>query len=376
MYSILHVEDDRDYADVIQLHLQRCARQMGNCGLEFHTVETVNGASSSLSKSGYDCILCDYQLPDGTGLDVLDIHHDGNCSCPIIFLTGQGDEQVARNAFVNGVNDYFTKDMGVAGYDRLYNSIMTQMQYSAMEARTEQVTQELREKERLAGTYLDVASVLIIAMDTDGTITLINKYGHDEIFGGDCIGTTLCSHIPDEGRQKVASILHTVRAGEPSCVGDIEFSIQSKQGTLRLMRWNFMPYADTEGTIKAVLCSAQDITEETMAKKMLIRERDKFLFILEALDIGVYIIDPSYGIEYVNPAMRSFFGNPASKKCYEYLHNRSTPCENCPNAYVFMGNTVKRKNKYPTIGKCFSLTELPIFNDDGTMSKLELFYPE
>ena len=71
MYRVLHIEDDGDYADVVQIHLRRRSEKTGNGGFGFDTAPTLKDAVDTACRGDYDCILCDYQLPDGTGLDVL-----------------------------------------------------------------------------------------------------------------------------------------------------------------------------------------------------------------------------------------------------------------------------------------------------------------
>jgi PAS domain S-box-containing protein len=376
MYSILHVEDDKDYAEVIQLHLHRCAQRAGESEIKFRTVESVDEASQTLESSTYDCIICDYQLPDGTGLDVVDSLRARECPCPIIFLTGQGDEQVARNAFVNGVNDYFSKDMGVAGYDKLFHSIMSQMRLSKLREHAVRATEALQEKERLVETFLDIAPVLIVTLDRDGCITQINKYGSEAFFDSGPIGTKLISHVPDDEAHKAVSSLDEAMCKGGKTPDACEFSLIDRQGMAHTMRWNMLPQVSPDGEVTGVLCFAQDLTDKAHAQHVLIQERNKFLSVLEALRIGVYIIDGRYAIEYANPEMRKHFGEPGSKKCYDYLHGRSTPCPECPNAKVFKGHIVVRERYYPRIDRKFSLTEVPLFNHDGSISKLELFYPE
>ena len=51
-------------------------------------------AKEKLEDRIYDVILLDYQLGDGTGLDILDLHPEP----PVIFVTGGGDETIAADA--------------------------------------------------------------------------------------------------------------------------------------------------------------------------------------------------------------------------------------------------------------------------------------
>ncbi|MFH2110928.1 MAG: ATP-binding protein [Candidatus Bathyarchaeota archaeon] len=90
----------------------------------FH-VDTVNSAKKALSlleSKEYDCIVCDYQMPEVTGIQFarqLKKRKD----LPFIIYTGQGSEEVAQAAFAAGVDDYVRKETSPSHYSVLVNSI-------------------------------------------------------------------------------------------------------------------------------------------------------------------------------------------------------------------------------------------------------------
>ncbi|MBO6519810.1 MAG: response regulator [Rhodospirillales bacterium] len=60
----------------------------------------------------FDCALIDVRLPDGDGIDTLgDICKGASYPpCPVIVMSGLGDEHTAARAFKAGANDYLIKD--------------------------------------------------------------------------------------------------------------------------------------------------------------------------------------------------------------------------------------------------------------------------
>ncbi|MCC7569248.1 MAG: PAS domain S-box protein, partial [Candidatus Methanofastidiosa archaeon] len=131
--TLLHVEDDTDFAHVVHLHLNRIALQRAAPSLSFTVATSVDQALALLEDSSFDAILCDYQICGGTGLDVLARVRVSGLDIPFIFFTGQGDESVAREAFVSGADDYYAKDMGIAAYERIYNALVHQISHYSME---------------------------------------------------------------------------------------------------------------------------------------------------------------------------------------------------------------------------------------------------
>jgi two-component system, cell cycle sensor histidine kinase and response regulator CckA len=103
-------------------------------------------------------------------------------------------------------------------------------------------------------------------------------------------------------------------------------------------------------------------------------ERDKLKSILEAMEDGVYITSKDYEIEYLHPILIREFGEIEGRKCYEYFHKRDTPCPWCKNDEVFAGKTVRWEWSSFLNRKSYDLTDTPIRNSDGTISKLEIFH--
>ena len=103
-------------------------------------------ARTILQSTDLDCIVCDQQLGDGTGIELLRSARKQAPSSPFILVTGEGDERVASDAISHGVTDYVRKaDLG-ADPTRLARRIETLVST----ARTERaLDRERRSKEML-----------------------------------------------------------------------------------------------------------------------------------------------------------------------------------------------------------------------------------
>jgi PAS domain S-box-containing protein len=99
-----------------------------------------------------------------------------------------------------------------------------------------------------------------------------------------------------------------------------------------------------------------------------------FTAILDAMEDGIYIINRGYIIEFMNKAMVRRFGHGVGRKCFEVVGGQKEICEWCSAGPVFnKGETIHREYYHPATGKNFNVTDLPIQNLDGTLSKLSLF---
>lgn len=104
MASILVIDDDTDICTLLKGYLQR----------KDHKVETAYSAKRGmalLEKQRFDVVLCDFRLPDGEGVDILNrlkaIHSDAR----VIIITGYSDVKVAINCIKRGAVDYVTKPL-------------------------------------------------------------------------------------------------------------------------------------------------------------------------------------------------------------------------------------------------------------------------
>ncbi|MDM8560785.1 PAS domain-containing sensor histidine kinase [Candidatus Parabeggiatoa sp. HSG14] len=101
-------------------------------------------------------------------------------------------------------------------------------------------------------------------------------------------------------------------------------------------------------------------------------EKDKLKNIFEAIQDGIYIVNRECDIEYVNPVLEKQFGPYQGHKCYAYFHGRDEVCPWCKNEDVHAGKTVQWEWT-SAAGTTFDLLDTPLKNQDGTISKLELF---
>ena len=74
---------------------------------------TVDRAKVELSRQSPDIVLADLNLPDGTGMNLLDAVERSGASPAVVFITGQASVDTAVEALRRGVTDYLTKPLDV-----------------------------------------------------------------------------------------------------------------------------------------------------------------------------------------------------------------------------------------------------------------------
>jgi two-component system cell cycle sensor histidine kinase/response regulator CckA len=121
--------------------------------------------------------------------------------------------------------------------------------------------QALRESEERAQHYLDSATVMLVALDTEGRIELANRYAcsvlggtADDLIGRDWIMACIPPRLWDVSK----GILRDVAAGDVSVV---ENSIVTSAGEERLIEWRSTVRRNSHGEFEGTLSSGIDITE-------------------------------------------------------------------------------------------------------------------
>ncbi len=107
--KILLVDDNEDHVYLAKRSLQESGKFL---------VDPAMTGVEALQKAGsqeYDAILLDYNLPDMSGLQVLQKLLDSGCEVPVVMVTGGGSESVAVEAMRAGAYDYVVKSVDYQG---------------------------------------------------------------------------------------------------------------------------------------------------------------------------------------------------------------------------------------------------------------------
>ncbi len=130
-----------------------------------------------------------------------------------------------------------------------------------------------RERDR-AQSYLDIAGVIIVALDTQQTITLINKKGCEVLECGEdnIIGQNWFDiFVPISVRSEISSQYDKLIAGQVDQIGYFENPIRTRSGAQRLIAWQNTIVKDPNGNIIGTLSSGEDITDRRQAEETIRR---------------------------------------------------------------------------------------------------------
>jgi CheY-like chemotaxis protein len=106
--SLLIVEDGDDDRMVYRIMLTRRPAP----GLSITLAATGQEGLQALRTGTFDCLLLDHDLPDMTGLEMLDeaMRPGGQLPCPTVMVTGSNSDRIAAEAVRRGVRAVLLKD--------------------------------------------------------------------------------------------------------------------------------------------------------------------------------------------------------------------------------------------------------------------------
>jgi CheY-like chemotaxis protein len=104
---ILLVEDNKDFAKLVQVYLQRFDRDKFEITWKENYTETMKELESNLD---FDIILMDYFLPGRNGFEITKELKLKKITIPIVFLTVNKDIDLALDIMKLGVDDYLVKE--------------------------------------------------------------------------------------------------------------------------------------------------------------------------------------------------------------------------------------------------------------------------
>ncbi len=104
MSRILIIDDDKDICLTLSKFLTKY-------GYEVEVAHTGDAGLQILRNHSFDLILCDYRLPDYTGIEVLQKIKILSPFVAVIIITGYSDVRTAVETFRYGAHDYVTKPL-------------------------------------------------------------------------------------------------------------------------------------------------------------------------------------------------------------------------------------------------------------------------
>jgi PAS domain S-box-containing protein len=124
---------------------------------------------------------------------------------------------------------------------------------------------EKMEQENNFRTFLDAAGVVIVALDTEGRVTLVNRkfsevllYTSEELVGKNWFEKC----VDEKDRIGIEKVFHELMHGNADSVEYYENQVLAKDGSKKLIAWHNAVLRDQSGKVTGTIGSGSDVTEE------------------------------------------------------------------------------------------------------------------
>ncbi|UCF99607.1 MAG: PAS domain S-box protein [Spirochaetaceae bacterium] len=173
------------------------------------------------------------------------------------------------------------------------------------------VEQALRREEERSRMYLDMAGVMLLALDREGHVVLANPKACSVLEGeeADILGKDwFVSFIPEQVRTEVERVFQQLMRGAMEPAEYFENQIVSLKGNIRWIAWHNTLVKSRDGAILGTFSSGEDITERRHTAQALRESEERFRELTDTLPQVVFEVDIRATITYANRRAFELFG--------------------------------------------------------------------
>jgi PAS domain S-box-containing protein len=136
--------------------------------------------------------------------------------------------------------------------------------------------------------------------------------------------------------------------------------------------WTLVPILGENENVEFLVFSLKDVTQRKRAELAMKAERQRMNDVLETLPAYVCLLKPDYQMPFANRVFRESFGYVPDKKCYEFLFNRTEPCEDCQTFTVLKTNKTHHWEWTGPNNRDYDVFDFPFEDTDGSQLILEM----
>lgn len=169
----------------------------------------------------------------------------------------------------------------------------------------------LRSEEERSRMYLDMAGVILLALDREGGVVLANPKACSVLEGeeGDIVGKDwFDSFIPEHECTRVRKVFQQLMSGTMEPSEYVENRVVTLEGNIRWVAWHNTLVKSRDGEILGTFSSGEDISEGRQTEQALRESEERFRELTDSLPQVVFEVDTQGTITYANRRAFELFG--------------------------------------------------------------------
>lgn len=227
----------------------------------------------------------------------------------------------------------------------------------------------LKERDKVKN-YIDIAAVMLGALDKNGCILFLNKKACEilKCTAEEAVGKNWFDNfLPKNEKERVRQGFQSVIKGETRMPEYNESRVLSKDGETHLIAWHNTVLRDSEGKIVGTLSSGEDVTERRELEEKLQENEEKFRVISTSAMDAIILLDNADKILYWNPAAEKMFGYKSEEAVGQKLEDLCVPER-------FHEGFQKNRDKFRAERRAFVTKNIELFakRREGTEFPIEL----
>lgn len=232
---VLYIEDD----DAQRKQLAAELRLHG-----FQITDARSGAEGLriLNSEGADLVLCDLNMPELNGLEVLQRTHEKHPDLPVVLITAHGTIQTAVRAMQDGASDFMIKPVQAAEVE---TTIRNALEKAALLSR-------LQRSEKNLEVILDNVPDIIYSLTPSGEFISLNRsaeiilgYKNEEL-----LGTSVFNLIYPDDRERIRAAFRIAVETGKQPFPTIEFRMVTHAGEVRHFEVSGKPIFENGKVVK------------------------------------------------------------------------------------------------------------------------------
>jgi PAS domain S-box-containing protein len=290
---VLHVDDEPSL-----LRIAKQCLEMEN-PFQVDTASSVEEALEKMKKQKYDAIVCDYQMPEKDGLELLKELKVKGDTTPFIVFTGKGREEVAIRALNLGASQYLNK---TGDPETVYYELAHAIFESVERRRTEEL---LRRSETRYRQLFETLQEGVCCIDKAGHTNLVNPHMADMLGYKveDMIGKLMSSFVDDRSKDIFKHHLESLRR---RMKGRLDLRLVKKDGSRIYATLETSPITDENGNYAGAISGVIDVTEQKKAQEAVKESEEKYRDLFENATDVICTLDLEGNVTAVNNAILRF----------------------------------------------------------------------
>jgi len=239
---------------------------------EFERVETAGAMREALGQVPWEVILADYNLPEFSAPEALEMLQESQFDIPFIIVSGGIGEDTAVAAMKSGAHDYLMK----GNLARLVPAVERELRDAAVRASRRQTVKDLRESELRHRSLIENTSDIIAVLDCKGMIQFASP-ACERVLGRSTeslIDTDWFALAHDDDRERLRAEFRQALDG----VGKqfvIEGRFAAADGSERVLDTTAVNLL-ADKAIAGVVVNARDITERLKEQAAMLESEEQF----------------------------------------------------------------------------------------------------